>query len=623
MYDDETFASACARFYDLFGLSDAEAARESLFGTRQKQSEDFPGRLDHFARETAMILELSIDELIAKHTLFPYICPFLSLQVREQLVSGMHGSGPRRYAVTAYGRRSRITRLRFCPVCATEDRHEFGETFWHRLHQINAVRACPLHVVLLEESLVFRGERTRFITAENSIPIRSNPRPIDQSGQTEKVFIWLAVQIESLLKVVFPVKREMLSELYSFHLGAKALVSIGSHWNFGLLRQLIRSRIPAEVFRSLGLPEVSENISNDWIADTIVKGNGSPLHHLLILYALNLTVAEFFLTKQQEFLFEQGPWPCLNPVCRHYNQSVIQKYAVVREYGTTKGIFTCVCGFTYSRVGPDKAGCTRTRPHLVLERGRVWNSALMHLWADASQTIKHIGKTLSVNVCTVLRAAVKLNLPFSDSRPANKQVKGWLATSRQKKEPSVEKHMKKIKGFLIAHPDASRTHLQKSCGHSVEVVRRRNPEWLEKNSPKRRRPSSAGNPRQDVDWPVRDSRLAKEVEQIRQTLMSDLGRPERISQSRIEQELSFSFGVVSRDRLPKTVEAMSRAVESRTEAAIRRLHWAAKRGDFDTVEEIARAAGMDPRRLESPAFAEAVAHLRKAIRKNQTETLQS
>jgi hypothetical protein len=44
--------------------------------------------------------------------------------------------------------------LKYCPLCAVEDRKTYGETFWHRVHQIRNLTICPTHNCLLQTSSV-------------------------------------------------------------------------------------------------------------------------------------------------------------------------------------------------------------------------------------------------------------------------------------------------------------------------------------------------------------------------------------------------------------------------------------------------------------------------------------
>ena len=44
--------------------------------------------------------------------------------------------------------------FRFCPLCLKEDLQEYGEAYWHRLHQTPGVLACPVHAIPLSDSIV-------------------------------------------------------------------------------------------------------------------------------------------------------------------------------------------------------------------------------------------------------------------------------------------------------------------------------------------------------------------------------------------------------------------------------------------------------------------------------------
>lgn len=42
--------------------------------------------------------------------------------------------------------------MKYCPLCAAEDREQYGETFWHRQHQIRNINVCVRHKCRLENS---------------------------------------------------------------------------------------------------------------------------------------------------------------------------------------------------------------------------------------------------------------------------------------------------------------------------------------------------------------------------------------------------------------------------------------------------------------------------------------
>lgn len=90
--------------------------------------------------------------------------------------------------------------LRFCPLCVEDDRREFSETYWHRIHQLAGIVVCPDHQCFLQNSLV-RWERQSssfFHSAEEFINPES-PCFINDKNPTHKIFLNLAKNAQWLL----------------------------------------------------------------------------------------------------------------------------------------------------------------------------------------------------------------------------------------------------------------------------------------------------------------------------------------------------------------------------------------------------------------------------------------
>ena len=65
--------------------------------------------------------------------------------------------------------------LRYCTICASEDREQFGESYWHILHQLQGMNYCNVHKCRLLDSSVAISERSSsiLVTAEEVIPFES------------------------------------------------------------------------------------------------------------------------------------------------------------------------------------------------------------------------------------------------------------------------------------------------------------------------------------------------------------------------------------------------------------------------------------------------------------------
>jgi len=98
-------------------------------------------------------IRYTVERFIDNHTLLPFYSPFCPRMRVEQVREDMGGNNP----VGVHGRLGilaipRPNQLRFCPLCAQEDKKQFGESYWHRLHQLPGVEVCPTHAVFLENS---------------------------------------------------------------------------------------------------------------------------------------------------------------------------------------------------------------------------------------------------------------------------------------------------------------------------------------------------------------------------------------------------------------------------------------------------------------------------------------
>lgn len=74
--------------------------------------------------------------------------------------------------------------LRYCPCCVQEDRRKYGETYWHRTHQIDHLTICSKHECYLIDSQVPLSKQTTpwFYPAEIYIPDELTPKPCDNEN---------------------------------------------------------------------------------------------------------------------------------------------------------------------------------------------------------------------------------------------------------------------------------------------------------------------------------------------------------------------------------------------------------------------------------------------------------
>lgn len=98
-------------------------------------------------RRLAQLTGTDAEELLERHTVFPYAVAFMSQRERDRLRSKtLHLTAGRDSVASLTKSVSHgVPRRRFCPMCASEEMKRYGETYWHRTHLLPGVLICPRH----------------------------------------------------------------------------------------------------------------------------------------------------------------------------------------------------------------------------------------------------------------------------------------------------------------------------------------------------------------------------------------------------------------------------------------------------------------------------------------------
>lgn len=175
LYEDELLYSWFARFYVQSGHLSYRATAEDLFQNKDViPSPEFIVPLNQEAYNI-VTREKRFDELIEKHTMLPYYLCFLPLERRKKAYELLMAMD-RKFYDHLYMRRNKTERrqyFRYCPLCAAADRERYGETYWHRKHQLTGIDICVEHRCRLENSsagIAAEDLRYKLIHAETVIP---------------------------------------------------------------------------------------------------------------------------------------------------------------------------------------------------------------------------------------------------------------------------------------------------------------------------------------------------------------------------------------------------------------------------------------------------------------------
>jgi hypothetical protein len=97
---------------------------------------------------------MSFESFLGAHTVFPYLTAFQEDDERLRLLSELERSHTVLRATASLVRRAVLGEawLRFCPVCVEFELKRYGESYWHRMHQLCGVSICSDHKVGLYTS---------------------------------------------------------------------------------------------------------------------------------------------------------------------------------------------------------------------------------------------------------------------------------------------------------------------------------------------------------------------------------------------------------------------------------------------------------------------------------------
>lgn len=615
-YPDELIFSACSRYNERFMYQSPTCTGRDLFGVeRVKVSIDLPSGIGALNSSLPLNHGYTVDRLIYQHTFYPLYSAFIPAGRAAALFDDMTKS----VSGAAHGRAGVLTSklrrefVRFCTECAKEDRAKWGETYWHRIHNVPAVEVCATHQIFLDNSCVPMARRSNheiFSTAERMIDLKT-PRPLN-SGHT--ILVKLASDLEWLLN------QPNISSEPDVTLNRYLRLLFEN--NFATHHGVVRTQKLERAFLEFYSPDLllalccELNRKSTWLRRIVQEPRREStqpvIHHLLLMNFLGCPIDRFFsLPVNRVQPFGAGPWPCLNRVADHFRQPVVRACKTELSGGRIRrplGTFSCDCGFVYCRLGPDQDQNSRFQFHRIKSYGQVWYSKLKRLRVIERRTIKETASELGVWPDRVRRELKNLKELNEDlKRP-------MLAPSKKTKKLSTAQLKEFRSEWLLAikqHPTLSRSKLKSIVGATVyNTLLQNDRKWFEANSPPRVTPPG---PTSRTDWSRRDIELAALARTTAAKMIGAPGRPVWASATAIARALGVLEVIHKRTTilLPLTIEAISSVAESVADFALRRTLWVLdcyrKERIRPTTSQLQVRAGVGPKIWKDPKLKETVA----------------
>ena len=246
VYPDELIYSVLARYHLHSGYLYYKDTEQDLFRSKQ-------GRVDkEFVKQLRpeiveqLTKNITMEELLEKHTMYPFYGRFIDGNRRNkafEALMSMEGDFSKLFCVPQL-RKGEQRYMRYCPLCVRNDRKQYGETYWHRLHQMRNVNLCTVHGCCLIDTVVSFDSResVNLVSAEEVIPLGE-----DISGYVAYYNIPLELELVQYMAKVFiqPMDRNstvlVKDFLHSKMVGTAYLSSRGEHKYFHKLWEDMRA----------------------------------------------------------------------------------------------------------------------------------------------------------------------------------------------------------------------------------------------------------------------------------------------------------------------------------------------------------------------------------------------
>ncbi len=171
IYPDELLYSQLARYSLMSGYTAYIYAAQDLYENKSiRPDAEF---LNTFTEDaiSAITKNISMRDIVMQHTMFPFYGRFMESGRRKRAYSALLNMSGDYHNLLAIPKGAKPRFLRFCPECVKSDREKYGETYWHRLHQMADIDFCCVHNCrLIDSNISISGKASpSLVTAEETV----------------------------------------------------------------------------------------------------------------------------------------------------------------------------------------------------------------------------------------------------------------------------------------------------------------------------------------------------------------------------------------------------------------------------------------------------------------------
>ncbi|WP_010170525.1 TnsD family Tn7-like transposition protein [Bacillus coahuilensis] len=566
LHKDELLYSVIARFHVHSGKLSFKATINELFGKSTMRAViDFPCNLNDLG-DKLVFNRLNSEVFIKDHTMFPLYQPFLPVEraniIKSKLKSGENNNIHAQIGVTA-NRIPAKSYLEYCPTCYQEEIEQYGEPYWHRVHQVPGVLVCPHHGCLLRNSIVKLplSSQHEYVAAFYAVDITDGNRGMTYEEIFDKLFE-IAKDLYWIINSDIPAQPiNYYKEKYISALIHKNLATSTGRVKQKELVSSVKKFFSSKLLKILNCDIDSES-ENNWVHELVRKNRKAfhPLHHVLMMRFLFGSVENFFKGAEPNGPFGKGPWFCLNPSADHYLQRCVTEvtFSINSKSKNLIGRFSCSCGYIYTRNLQEGDELKKSR---VLEFGPVWENAVQSMIKDG-KSLTYISNALNTDI-----KVIKKHLTLIGEK---KYLHTIIEDKEKQKQQNINLLIKREKWlqFQIENQTLSISELRAGSQDLYFWLYKNDKEWLYNHLPSRK---VFSRNTVNVDWEKRDKVLLTELKKVVDN-WNDEEKPIRKTKKSISKKVNRVVWVEKyAKKLPQSIEYLKSVTESVEDFQIRRV----------------------------------------------------
>lgn len=316
-YPDELLYSICARYHQRSGHTNVGHTMREWFGSRQAAAVvDLPTRLHSIVDQLPPQTLHTAMTLVNCHTMFPLYRPFLPMNRVKRILRLMDGECTGNVHMTVGQTSSPVLPLkylRFCPSCMNDDDRDYGESYWHRSHQLPGVRVCNRHESWLVDSDIRVGG---CCSRQSLVPLGPGVAALQELLHEERHFChhsWLAKAAHCLLNDRIyeqAIGHLKLRKRYLYSIYRRGMASAAGRLEANEFIESFLKYYGEEFLASLHCGGAMHR-TDTWLLTLVHKyrKTSHPLHHLLLIRYLGLETDALLLgksTRQQRVDLRTG-----------------------------------------------------------------------------------------------------------------------------------------------------------------------------------------------------------------------------------------------------------------------------------------------------------------------------